>query len=69
MKTLPSPCSTKPTWLLCGLFQAEDAFAQDWLQLAAALAAPLLSRLREQRHQQQLDRLLGLLELTQATLA
>ena len=44
-------------WLLCGLFQAEDAFAQDWLQLAAALAAPLLSRLREQRHQQQLDRL------------
>ncbi|MCR4538959.1 ATP-binding protein [Pseudomonas sp. 18.1.10] len=44
-------------WLLCGFFQAEDAFARDWLQLAAALAAPLLSRLREQRHQQQLDRL------------
>ncbi|RQO59163.1 PAS domain-containing sensor histidine kinase [Pseudomonas sp. KBW05] len=44
-------------WLLCGFFHAEDAFARDWLQLAAALAAPLLSRLREQRHQQQLDRL------------
>ncbi|MBD9460226.1 PAS domain-containing protein [Pseudomonas sp. PDM05] len=44
-------------WLLCGFYHAQDTFERDWLQLTAALAAPLLSRLREQRHQQQLDRL------------
>ncbi len=45
-------------WLLCGFYRdTEHASERDWLQLAAALAAPLLSRLREQRHQQQLDRL------------
>ncbi len=46
-----------PPGLLCGFYHAQDAFERDWLQLTAALAAPLLSRLREQRHQQQLDRL------------
>ncbi len=45
-------------WLLCGFYRAEQqASERAWLQLTAALAAPLLSRLREQRHQQQLDRL------------
>jgi len=45
-------------WLLCGFYRAQaHTNDRDWLQLAAALAAPLLSRLREQRHQQQLDRL------------
>ncbi len=45
-------------WLLCGFYRGEEkASDRDWLQLTAAIAAPLLSRLREQRHQQQLDRL------------
>ncbi|QDG58463.1 PAS domain-containing sensor histidine kinase [Pseudomonas sp. NIBRBAC000502773] len=45
-------------WLLCGFYRDEEqASERAWLQLTAALAAPLLSRLREQRHQQQLERL------------
>ncbi|MGY2290634.1 ATP-binding protein [Pseudomonas sp. SDO528_S397] len=45
-------------WLLCGFFEEQHQTCdRDWLQLAASLAAPLLSRLRDQRHQQQLDRL------------
>ena len=45
-------------WLLCGFFSAQTHTSdRDWLQLAAAVATPLLNRLREQRHQQQLDRL------------
>ncbi|WP_248732304.1 ATP-binding protein [Pseudomonas sp. MWU13-2517] len=45
-------------WLLCGAYHGQPhASDRDWLDLAAALAAPLLSRLREQRHHQQLERL------------
>ncbi|QHF42855.1 PAS domain-containing sensor histidine kinase [Pseudomonas sp. S35] len=45
-------------WLLCGFYRGQEQTRErDWLQLTAALAAPLLSRLREQRHQQQLERL------------
>ncbi|WP_421552409.1 PAS domain-containing protein [Pseudomonas yamanorum] len=45
-------------WLLCGFYSRQEPNSdRDWLQLTAALAAPLLGRLREQRHQQQLDRL------------
>ncbi|MBI6633370.1 PAS domain-containing protein [Pseudomonas paralactis] len=46
-------------WLLCGGYdgQVEHTRERDWLTLCAALAAPLLSRLREQRHHQQLERL------------
>ncbi|CRM08213.1 PAS domain-containing sensor histidine kinase [Pseudomonas sp. 24 R 17] len=45
-------------WLLCGLYNGQQhAREQDWLNLTAALAAPLLSRLREQRYHQQLDRM------------
>jgi len=45
-------------WLLCGFYSRQEPNSErDWLQLTAALAAPLLGRLREQRHQQQLDRL------------
>ncbi|NVZ82042.1 PAS domain-containing protein [Pseudomonas yamanorum] len=45
-------------WLLCGFYRAQaHTNDRDWLQLAAAVATPLLNRLREQRHQQQLDRL------------
>ena len=48
-------------WLLCGCFNAQqrapDASERDWLQFAAALASPLLERLREHRHHLQLERL------------
>ena len=44
-------------WLLCGFYSGHaDVSERDWLNLTAALAAPLLSRLREQRHHQQLER-------------
>ncbi|AZF56547.1 ATP-binding protein [Pseudomonas sp. R11-23-07] len=44
-------------WLLCGAYSGEpDTRERDWLNLAAALAAPLLSRLREHRHHLQLER-------------
>ncbi|TFY85702.1 PAS domain S-box protein [Pseudomonas kairouanensis] len=44
-------------WLLCGLYNSQPHTSdRDWLNLTAALAAPLLSRLREQRHHQQLER-------------
>ncbi|MGY2266325.1 ATP-binding protein [Pseudomonas sp. SDO5561_S422] len=45
-------------WLLCGVYHRQEHTSdRDWLQLTAALAAPLLGRLRELRHQQQLERL------------
>jgi len=48
-------------WLLCGVYparqRAPDLDDHDWLQLAAALAGPLLGRLREQRHHRHLERL------------
>lgn len=48
-------------WLLCGFYpvlqHAPDLSSRDWLLLTAALAGPLLSRLREQRHHLQLERL------------
>ncbi|MCK1793334.1 PAS domain-containing sensor histidine kinase [Pseudomonas violetae] len=48
-------------WLLCGFYsvqqRAPDLNHRDWLQLMAALAAPLLERLREQRHHLHLERL------------
>ena len=45
-------------WLLCGLDpDSPPAHEPDWLNLTAALAAPVLSRLREQRHHQQLERM------------
>ena len=48
-------------WLLCGFYpvqqRAPDVNARDWLQLTAALAGPLLERLREHRHHVQLERL------------
>ncbi|MHC8322534.1 PAS domain-containing sensor histidine kinase [Pseudomonas sp. GB2N2] len=48
-------------WLLCGFYpvqqRAPDVGERDWLQLAAALAGPLLERLREHRHHLQLERL------------
>jgi len=48
-------------WLLCASYnaqqQAPDLNDHDWLLLAAAVAAPLLERLREHRHHQQLERL------------
>ncbi len=45
-------------WLLCGAYNGQPHTRdRDWLNLTAALAAPLLSRLREQRHHQQLERL------------
>ena len=44
-------------WLLCGAYSGQlHSNDRDWLNLAAALAAPLLSRLREHRHHQQLER-------------
>lgn len=44
-------------WLLCGFYSTQSQTSErDWLNLTAALAAPLLSRLREQRHHQQLER-------------
>ncbi|MCM8739867.1 PAS domain-containing sensor histidine kinase [Pseudomonas koreensis] len=55
-------------WLLCAGYnaqqQAPDLSDHDWLLLAAAVAAPLLERLREHRHHQQLERL----EILQALL-
>jgi PAS domain S-box-containing protein len=48
-------------WVLCGFYpvqqRAPDVGERDWLQLAAALAGPLLERLREHRHHLQLERL------------
>ncbi|MGY2341802.1 ATP-binding protein [Pseudomonas sp. SDO5532_S415] len=48
-------------WLLCGCYSAQqrapDVGDRDWLQFAAALASPLLERLREHRHHLQLERL------------
>ncbi len=48
-------------WLLGGFYPAQQRAARledrDWLQLAAALAAPLLARLRQQAHHHQLERL------------
>ena len=44
-------------WLLCGRYTGSPLTRErDWLNLTAALAAPLLGRLREQRHHQQLER-------------
>lgn len=48
-------------WLLLASFsvqqRAPDVSEQDWLQFAAALASPVLERLREHRHHLQLERL------------
>ncbi|WP_433767779.1 ATP-binding protein [Pseudomonas putida] len=48
-------------WLLFASFnvqqRAPDISERDWLQFAAALASPVLERLREHRHQLQLERL------------
>ncbi|MBD9566038.1 ATP-binding protein [Pseudomonas sp. PDM09] len=48
-------------WLLCGFYpvqqRAPDLSERDWLQLTAALAGPLLERLREHQHHLQLERL------------
>ncbi len=45
-------------WLLCGFYSGQPHTRErDWLDLTAALAAPLLSRLREQRNHQQLERM------------
>nr|WP_315411833.1 PAS domain-containing protein [uncultured Pseudomonas sp.] len=45
-------------WLLCGCYIGEPQTRErDWLDLAAALATPVLSRLREQRDHQQLERM------------
>ncbi|ONH50469.1 PAS domain S-box-containing protein [Pseudomonas cedrina] len=45
-------------WLLCGFFSGQSQTSErDWLNLTAALAAPLLSRLREQRYHRQLERM------------
>ncbi|WP_018928406.1 PAS domain-containing sensor histidine kinase [Pseudomonas umsongensis] len=48
-------------WLLCGFYpvqeRAPDLSERDWLQLTAALASPLLERLREHQHHLQLERL------------
>ena len=47
-----------PRGCWCGFYngQAYHTGERDWLNLCAALAAPLLGRLREQRHHQQLER-------------
>ncbi|MHC8316357.1 ATP-binding protein [Pseudomonas sp. LB3P31] len=54
-------------WLLCGFYAAQQRAAdlshRDWLQLMAALAAPLLERLREHQHLLQLERLESLQSL------
>ncbi|EJM51020.1 ATP-binding protein [Pseudomonas sp. GM48] len=54
-------------WLLCGYFtapqRAPDVTERDWLQITAALACPLLERLREHRHHLQLERLESLQSL------
>ncbi|RKS21209.1 hypothetical protein BJ917_3140 [Pseudomonas sp. WPR_5_2] len=48
-------------WLLCGFYPVQqrppDISERDWLQVVAALAGPLLERLREHRHHLQLERL------------
>lgn len=48
-------------WLLCGCYPVRQLAPQmgerDWLHLSAALAGPLLARLREQQHHNQLERL------------
>jgi len=48
-------------WLLCGGYavqrQAPELLERDWLMLTAALAGPLLGRLREHRHHLQMERL------------
>ncbi|UVK94339.1 PAS domain-containing protein [Pseudomonas atacamensis] len=48
-------------WLLCGFYTVDNVAPwltdRDWLTLAGALAGPLLSRLREQRHVQSMERL------------
>ena len=48
-------------WLLCGFYPINDGAPylsdRDWLLLVSALAGPLLGRLREQQHHQQLERL------------
>ncbi|MEN5095020.1 ATP-binding protein [Pseudomonas protegens] len=48
-------------WLLCGCYtvqqHAPNLLDRDWLMLTAALAGPLLSRLREHRHHLHLERL------------
>jgi signal transduction histidine kinase len=55
-------------WLLCGFYSALEKAPElgdrDWLLLLSALAGPLLSRLREQQHHLQLERM----ELLQALL-
>lgn len=54
-------------WLLLGSFsvqqRAPDVSERDWLQFAAALASPVLERLREHRHHLQLERLESLQSL------
>ncbi|TKJ81228.1 PAS domain-containing sensor histidine kinase [Pseudomonas sp. CFBP13509] len=51
-------------WLLCGFYGGEPHTRErDWLDLTAALAAPLLNRLREQRSHQQLERMEALQKL------
>jgi signal transduction histidine kinase len=48
-------------WLLCGFYPVNDRAPhladRDWMSLASGLAGPLLGRVREQRHHQQLERL------------
>ncbi|WP_445179905.1 ATP-binding protein [Pseudomonas sp. McL0111] len=48
-------------WLLCGFYPADQAMSyladRDWMLLGGALAGPLLARLREQQHHQQMERL------------
>nr|BFD39435.1 PAS domain-containing protein [Pseudomonas sp. FFPRI_1] len=48
-------------WLLCGGYSSQqhapNLLDRDWLMLTAALAGPLLSRLREHRHHLHLERL------------
>jgi len=48
-------------WLLCGFYPVDSAAPylteRDWMALLAALAGPLLGRLREQQHHRQLERI------------
>ena len=48
-------------WLMLGFYPASlhgpQMSESDWMQVCAALAAPLLDRLREQQHQQQSERM------------
>jgi len=54
-------------WLLCAPYSVQHLAPQlserDWLMLAAAVAGPLLGRLREQRHHQHLERFEALQDL------